>query len=275
MMGIEERLRRALDSAARHVDVEAPKRSDVRPTARVAAVEMGRHRWPMTIAAAAVVAVAVGVIATRGTSDPQRLATLQVAPPNSTRSAPVPSESTTSLPVTSVIPSTSVLAPAPSVLGTSAPATSVLAPAPTPSTSPSSPTFLPTPPPPSTDVPPGASLPVTVVPGGPLTTRCTDTDPGMYAISVSQAKTCPDGTSVLVSGVIVADGAGNRYLCDLSASVTSATCSAEGLTVVGGGAAGADGNYDGVIYGKRLVIGFSARPGTPVGSLVPIPTIPN
>ena len=254
-MSIEDRLRRALDSAARHVDAEAPKRSDVRTAARVAAVEMRRRRWPMTIAAAAVIAVAVGVIATRGRSDPQRLATLQVAPPTSTRSAQV-AGSTTSLPSTSL------------------PSTSVLATAMTPSTFPSSPTFLPSPPP-STVVPPGASLPVTVVPGGPLTTRCNYTDPGMYAISVSQARTCPDGTSVLVTGLIVADGAGNRYLCDSSSSATSATCSAEGLTVVGGGTAGADGNYSGVISGKRLVVGFSAMPGTPVGSPVPIPTIPN
>jgi hypothetical protein len=116
---------------------------------------------------------------------------------------------------------------------------------------------------------------VTVVPGTPLTERCDNTDPGMYAISVSQAKTCPDGTSVLVRGVILADGARNRYLRDSSAAASSATCSAEGLTVVGGSATGADGIYRGVISGKRVVIGIFATPGTPVGPLVPIPTIHN
>lgn len=264
-MSIEDRLRRALDSAAHHVDAVPPKRSDGRPTARVAAVEMRRHRWPMTIAAAAVIAVAVGVIAIRGTSDPQRLATQQVAPRNSTRSAPVASESTTTVSATAVS-----AAPVPATL--------LLATAPSPSTFSSSSTLLPVAPSSTEAQPttiPAAALPVTVVSGGPSAPFCNDTDPGMSAISVSQAKTCPDGTTVLVSGVIIADGVGNRYLCDSSSSATSATCSAEGLTVVGGGAAGAEGEYSGVISGKRLVVGFSARPVTPVGSLVPIPTIPD
>jgi len=106
-------------------------------------------------------------------------------------------------------------------------------------------------------------------------THCDYTDPGKFPINVSRARTCEDGVAVEISGVVVADETGERFVCDASYDGRPAACIANGLRLVGITAT-ADGTYRGVKHGDTLVVD-ERNPVTPLSPLIvgePDATIP-